>query len=179
MWHRVLLLVLALSPLGATTSWAESPGTVAVIGTGDLGDSLGPRFASLGYTVIYGSRDPESEHIAALVAETGTGASAALPADAAADADIVVLAIPWPAMETVARSLGDLDGKIVIDPSMPFKQGADGYPEHLFTTSSAEMIQDSRESRCPRGQDLGDHGLAYHRRSERGGRRGEHAGGVG
>ena len=142
MWHRVLLLVLALSPLGATTSWAESPGTVAVIGTGDLGDSLGPRFASLGYTVIYGSRDPESERVAALVAETGAGASAALPADAAAKADIVVLAIPWPAMETVARSLGDLDGKIVIDPSMPFKQGADGYPERLFATSSAEMIQD-------------------------------------
>ena len=143
MWHRVLVLVLALSPLGATSTAAESPRTIAVIGTGDLGDSLGPRFASLGHTVIYGSRDPEAERVVALIARTGAGASAALPADAAARADIVVLAIPWPAMETVAQSLGDLDGKIVIDPSMPFKQGADGYPQHLFEkTSSAEMIRD-------------------------------------
>ena len=129
MLHRVLVLLLALAPFGATSTAAESPQTIAVIGTGDLGDSLGPRFASLGHKVIYGSRDPKAERIAALVARTGAGASAALPADAAAKADIVVLAIPWPAMETVAQSLGDLDGKIVIDPSMPFKQGADGYPD--------------------------------------------------
>jgi predicted dinucleotide-binding enzyme len=44
-------------------------------------------------------------------------------------------------METVAQSLGDLDGKIVIDVSMPFDQGEDGYPKHLLETSSAEMIQ--------------------------------------
>jgi predicted dinucleotide-binding enzyme len=138
MWHCVFVLMLAL---GAAAVAAESPGTVAVIGTGDMGDSVGPRLAGLGYKVIYGSRDPKSERVAALVRSTGHGASAALPADAAADADIVLLAVPWPAMETSARNLGDLDGKIVIDISMPFKQGKDGYPESLFETSSAEMIQ--------------------------------------
>ena len=35
-------------------------------------------------------------------------------------------------METVAQSLGNLDGKIVIDVSMPFEQGDDGYPKHLL-----------------------------------------------
>lgn len=114
---------------------------IAVIGTGDMGDTLGPRFAGLGYRVIYGSRDPGSEKVKALVARTGNAASAAEPANAAAAADIVVLAVPWPAMETVAQNLGDLGGKIVIDISMPFKQGSDGYPEPLFETSSAEMIQ--------------------------------------
>jgi predicted dinucleotide-binding enzyme len=143
MWHhRVILLLLALSPLGASPGWAESPGTVAIIGTGDMGDSLGPRLAGLGYTVVYGSRDPEAGRIAELVAKTGDGASAALPADATAKADIIVLAVPWPAMEQVAQSLGDLDGKILIDISMPFTQGEDGYPEHMFKTSSAEMIRD-------------------------------------
>ena len=44
-------------------------------------------------------------------------------------------------METVAQSLGDLKGKIVIDISMPFRQGKDGYPEPLMPASSAEMIQ--------------------------------------
>ena len=111
MGHRLFVLLLVVSPLGAAAIAAEEPETVAVIGTGDMGDSVGPRLAGLGYTVIYGSRDPKSERVAALVRSTGNGASAALPADAAADADIVLLAVPWPAMETSARNLGDLDGK--------------------------------------------------------------------
>ncbi len=127
--------------LCVVTCHAAEPESVAVIGTGDMGDTLGPRFSGLGYRVIYGSRDPQGEKVKALVARTGSAASAAIPAEAAAQADIVVLAVPWPAMETVAQNLGDLGGKIVIDISMPFKQGEDGYPEPLLQTSSAEMIQ--------------------------------------
>jgi predicted dinucleotide-binding enzyme len=114
---------------------------VAVIGTGDMGDSLGPRFAELGYPVIYGSRDPDSEKVRALVQKTGHGASAATQIEAAQAGKIVVLAVPWPAMETVAQSLGSLDGKLVIDFSMPSVQGEDGYMVSLVETSSAEMIQ--------------------------------------
>ncbi len=123
------------------TCLAAETDTVAVIGTGDMGDSLGPRFAELGYRVVYGSRSPGSERVKALVARTKGDASAATQAEAAQQADIVLTLVPWPAMETVAQSLGNLDGKIVIDVSMPFKQGDDGYPEHLLETSSAEMIQ--------------------------------------
>lgn len=115
--------------------------TVAVIGTGDMGDSLGPRFAELGYRVIYGSRNPESNRVQALVKKTGKSASATTQMEAAQQADIVLTLVPWPAMETVAQNLGNLDGKIVVDVSMPFRQGDDGYPEHLLKTSSAEMIQ--------------------------------------
>ena len=120
---------------------AEEMGTVGVIGTGDMGDSLGPRFAELGYRVVYGSRTPDSDRVKALVEMTGPNASATTQLEAAQQADIVLTLVPWPAMETVAQSLGNLDGKIVIDVSMPFKQGDDGYPEHLLETSSAEMIQ--------------------------------------
>ena len=34
---------------------------IAVIGTGDMGDSLGVRLAGLGYNVVYGSRNPSGE----------------------------------------------------------------------------------------------------------------------
>ncbi|MGI9264462.1 MAG: NADPH-dependent F420 reductase [Gammaproteobacteria bacterium] len=114
---------------------------VAVIGTGDMGDSLGPRFAELGYPVVYGSRNPDSEKVLALVQKTGHGASAATQIEAAQAGKIVVLAVPWPAMETVAQSLGSLDGKLIIDFSMPSVQGEDGYMVSLVETSSAEMIQ--------------------------------------
>ncbi|HEU4517541.1 MAG TPA: NAD(P)-binding domain-containing protein [Steroidobacteraceae bacterium] len=131
-------IFLAAVLCAATCNAAE---TVAVIGTGDMGDTLGPRFAELGYRVIYGSRDPQSEKVRTLVTRTGHGASAATQVEAAAKADIVILAVPWPAMETVAQKLGDLGGKIVIDISMPFRQGKDGYPEPLLQSSSAEMIK--------------------------------------
>jgi predicted dinucleotide-binding enzyme len=140
MTKRGLVLLPASALLLAFAGHAETQ-TVAVIGTGDMGDSLGSRFAELGYRVVYGSRTPEADNVRALVEETGPNASATTPAAAARQGDIVVLAVPWPAMETAARSLGDLDGKIVIDVSMPFAQGSDGYPEHLLATSSAEMIQ--------------------------------------
>ncbi|MDZ7644927.1 MAG: NAD(P)-binding domain-containing protein [Woeseiaceae bacterium] len=115
--------------------------TVAVIGTGDMGDSLGPRLAGLGYQVIYGSRSPDSDRVKALVERTGNNASATTQMAAAKQGDIVLLLVPWPPMETVAQSLGDLSGKIVVDVSMPLEQAEDGYPKHMLETSSAEMIQ--------------------------------------
>ena len=120
---------------------ARAAETVAVIGTGDMGNSLGPRLASLGYLIAYGSRDPSRDSVQRLVELTGPGATATTQKAAAQSADIVVLAVPWPAMVQVAQSLGDLEGKIVIDVSFPFEQGPDGYPQSTVETSSAEMIQ--------------------------------------
>jgi len=62
------------------------PETVAVIGTGDMGDSLGPLFAKQGHRVVYGSRHPDSERAMALVTRTGNSASTTTqsPADWAA-----------------------------------------------------------------------------------------------
>ena len=114
---------------------------VAIIGTGDMGDSLGPRLAGLGYPVVYGTRDPNGEKTQQLLQVTGHNATAMSAADAASRGRIVILAVPWPAMESVAQNLGSLDGKIVVDISMPSVQGDDGYHVPLLETSSAEMIQ--------------------------------------
>ena len=100
---------------------------------------IGARLADLGYPVIYGSRSPDSERVQAVVAKTGNGASAASQQEAANRGDIIFLPIPWPAMETAAQNLGNLDGKIVVDPSVPWIQGDDGYPKVSVTPSSAEL----------------------------------------
>ncbi len=115
--------------------------TIAMIGTGEVASALGPRFAELGHEVVYGSRSPDSPDVQELVGATGDGASAALPRDAAAQADIVVLAVPWNAAEEVALGLGDLTGKIVIDPVNPRIVGDEGYRDYPTYTSSAERIQ--------------------------------------
>ncbi len=137
----ILIFFLALYAASMSAQSATSKGSVAIIGTGDMGDSLGPRFAGLGYRVIYGSRHPESDSSKALVTRTGNGASITYSKDAAQKADIVVLAVGWPAMRKVATSLGSLDGKIVIDISTAAQQADDGYFESVVETSSAEMIQ--------------------------------------
>lgn len=116
--------------------------TIAVLGTGDMGNSFGPRLAALGYRIIYGSRNPASDKVTMLVEKTGHGPTATTQKDAAQLGSIVLLALPWPAMESIVQNIGDLDGKVLIDMSWPPSKFADdGYEEITIATSSAEMIQ--------------------------------------
>ncbi|MEP4485119.1 MAG: NAD(P)-binding domain-containing protein [Halioglobus sp.] len=139
---RLFLALLLLTPAFVSGA-SEVPDkvTVAIIGTGDMGDSLGPAFARLGYPVVYGSRSPDSERSQKLIATTGHDARVTTQKAAAQAGQIVVLAIPWPAMRDVAQNLGPLGGKIVIDISTAAKQAEDGYFTSVVETSSAEMIQ--------------------------------------
>jgi hypothetical protein len=91
--------------------------TIAVIGTGNVGAALGPEFAAQGHTIVYGSREPQRDDVQALVARTDGNASAATPEQAVAGADMVVLAVPGTAAVEVTENLGDLAGKIIIDPT--------------------------------------------------------------
>ncbi|MCH7820940.1 MAG: NADPH-dependent F420 reductase [Proteobacteria bacterium] len=133
---RILIFAMAIVAM-ANPAAAE---TIAVIGTGDVATALGPAFAAQGHTIVYGSRDPSRASVEELVAVTGDGASATTPAAAAASADIVVLAVPGLLVEEIVRSLGDLSGKIIIDPTNPLQQSS-GALTHAVETSNAAIIQ--------------------------------------
>ncbi len=117
--------------------------SVAVIGTGEVGSTLGKRWAALGYKIVYGSRTPDDDRVKKLVSETGHGASAENNADAAAKSELALLALPWVATEDVIKGMGDLTGKILMDPINGLKvtNGRFEAPPGL-ETSSGEMIQD-------------------------------------
>lgn len=115
--------------------------TIAVVGTGNVGAALGQRFAGEGHAVIYGSREPDRDDVQALVARTDGNARAAEPAAAAGAADIIVLAVPWEIAVDLTRTLGDLSGRIVIDPTNPRVIAADGLRDYAFDDSNAERIQ--------------------------------------
>lgn len=115
--------------------------TIAMVGTGNVGSSLGPMFAELGHEIIYGSRSPDRADIRELVGRTAGNASAATPAEAAARADVVVLAVPWNTVESVMANIGDLSGKIVIDPTNPRMVGDDGLRDFAVDPSNAEWVQ--------------------------------------
>lgn len=81
---------------------------IAVIGTGNIGGTLGSRWREAGQGVVYGSRNPGG---------TGPGGAPllAIP-EAVASAEVVLLAVPGPAVPDVVNALGRaLDGKVVID----------------------------------------------------------------
>jgi predicted dinucleotide-binding enzyme len=138
---RMLLPIFAAA-LGCGRAVAQDKPLVAIIGTGTLAEALGPAMGERGYPVIYGSRDPARESVRALVGRTGSKASAIGPRQAAAQAPIVVLAVPGEVVEDVASSLGDLDGKIIIDVSGGQKRLApDGYLELVSDSTRAERIQ--------------------------------------
>ena len=116
--------------------------TIAVIGTGNVGMAIGTEFAGLGHEVIYGSRSPLSLKTLDLVAKTGNDASAALPAEAAAKADVVVLAVPGMVTAEVAQGLGDLAGKIIIDATNPLKREGEVLQfEYGVATSNGQIVQ--------------------------------------
>jgi len=120
-----------------TTAWAD---TIAIIGSGDVAVALGPQFARQGHKIVYGSRDPSQERVVTLVAETAHGASATTPAEAVKAADIVVLAVPGMMVAQITKSLGDLSGKIIIDPTNHLTESEKGL-KHSVDTSNAEIIQ--------------------------------------
>ncbi|MDX1516406.1 MAG: NADPH-dependent F420 reductase [Woeseiaceae bacterium] len=114
--------------------------TIAIIGTGDVAGALGPEFAAQGHRIVYGSRDPERRSVRELVARTGGGASATTQAESVIDADIVVLAVPGLMVGEITRGLGDLSGKIIIDPTNPLERTMLKF-RHAVDSSNAEIIQ--------------------------------------
>jgi 8-hydroxy-5-deazaflavin:NADPH oxidoreductase len=84
---------------------------VAVIGTGFIGGILGRSLAEAGHQVTFGSRHPEDDEVAADSSAVVSSVSAALAA-----ADLVILALPGPAVPELVQSQGEaLSGKLVID----------------------------------------------------------------
>lgn len=138
--HTFLFAVLAGVVL-APGIHAQRP-TVAIIGTGNMASAMGPRLAEAGYTVVYGSRDPDRASVRELVARTDSGARALGQAGAAATGDVIVLAVPWEAMRAVVTSLGDVTGRVLLDFSATARPGEDGYMEAGVETSSSELIQE-------------------------------------
>jgi NADPH-dependent F420 reductase len=140
-FHWFIALSLTLTTF-LTAPDPASAETIALIGTGNVGGALGRRFAENGHTVVYGSRNPLANDVVALVNETGHGAVALSPAQAAAQSRVVVLAIPWAATEDVVRGLGDLSGKIIVDPTNPRVMASDGFADYPPTLedSNAERI---------------------------------------
>ena len=114
--------------------------TLGIIGAGQIGSQLARLGVANGYDVVVSnSRGPAT--LEGLVAELGPRARAALPAEAAAAGDLVIVTIPLHAID--ALPLPELAGKTVIDTNNYYPQ-RDGNILALDeeTSTTAELLQD-------------------------------------
>ena len=104
---------------------------IGVIGAGRIGGGAARLLARAGHELLLSySRDPDKLRAQA----EEIGARAGTPAEAAAFGDVVILAVPWPAIDDAVTQAGSLDAKIVIDTTNPFGAGGWEVPEGRTTT---------------------------------------------
>jgi predicted dinucleotide-binding enzyme len=116
--------------------------TIAVLGTGRFGGTIGKRLSAIGYQVVYGSRTPDAARVRALVTDSGPRATAGPQRDAVARGTIVVFAVPWESVKDLLPGLGDLTGKLLVDPMIAKPKVIDGNPfPPDIPTSTAEQLQ--------------------------------------
>ena len=110
--------------LGDTLRMEAPKYKIAVIGgTGREGGGLALRWAASGHDVIVGGRLVEKAAAAAAEMNEKLGRSAVrglANAEAAQQADVIVLAVPWSAQQATALELAAaLSGKVLIDVTVP------------------------------------------------------------
>lgn len=72
---------------------------ITIVGAGNVGGTLGGRWATAGHDVRYAGRGDITQSVEG--------------------ADVVVLATPWGAMTQIALQLGDLAGTVLVDATNP------------------------------------------------------------
>lgn len=97
---------------------------IAVIGAGNVGGTLGRRWAELGHEVAFGVRRP-AEGAAAVKGGDALprGARVTTPAEAVQGAEVVLLATPWGAVRDALAELGPLDSVVLLDATNPLGAG--------------------------------------------------------
>lgn len=111
---------------------------IGILGSGLMGSALGTVWARAGHTILFTySRDVAK--LEALAQQAGNGASAATPAEVVAQADVLLIAVPWHRVDDLLAEAGSLNGKIVISCMLPMTADDSGLALG-FTTSGAEEL---------------------------------------
>jgi predicted dinucleotide-binding enzyme len=114
---------------------------IAILGAGNVGGTLGASLAAEGHEVQFAVRDPKANKYEELVKKAGKKTRASAIREAVADAEVVILATPWPATQQALKEAGDLAGKILLDCTNPLKSDLSGLSVDS-ESSGGEMVAD-------------------------------------
>jgi 8-hydroxy-5-deazaflavin:NADPH oxidoreductase len=127
---------------GSIRSYAYSV-RIAIVGAGRIGGNAARLWSRAGHDVIICfSRHPDQ--LAARAAELGDHVGAASPAHAVADADVVMLAVPWDAIDRALDETGSLAGKVVLDATNQFGAGPKPAPGQTVAQFNSARLPGAR-----------------------------------
>lgn len=115
----ITFLLTFLGMVSADFGLAQAPSTstpmkIGIIGSGNIGGTLGTFWAKAGHQVLFSSRNPEN--LKPLVEKAGSQARAGTVREAIAFGDVILVAVPYGSMPQIASDYSKhLAGKIVID----------------------------------------------------------------
>src|SRR5689334_19257796 len=91
---------------------------IGILGSGLMGGKLGTLFARAGHEVVFSYAHSEQK-LKRLAREAGPKASSGTPADAARDAEAVLLAVHWSRVDQVLKQAGKLSGTVIVSCTLP------------------------------------------------------------
>ncbi len=91
---------------------------VGILGSGLMGAKLGTIFARAGHDVVF-SYAQSNDKLKKLARDAQGHARAGTPAEAASDADAILLAVHWSRIDDVLKQAGDLSGKVILTCCLP------------------------------------------------------------
>jgi 8-hydroxy-5-deazaflavin:NADPH oxidoreductase len=94
---------------------------IGILGSGLMGGKLGTIFARVGHDVVFSYARTEQK-LNRLAREANGNARAGTPAEAAQNADAILLAVHWSRMDDVLNQTGDLSGKVIVSCSLPMNR---------------------------------------------------------
>jgi len=111
---------------------------IGILGSGLIGGKLGTVFARAGHEVVF-SYSRSAQKLKKLAREARGNARAGTPAEAAHEADALLLAVPWSRVDDVLKQAGNLAGKIIVTCSLPMHADDTGLAI-ANTSSGAEAL---------------------------------------
>ena len=119
---------------------------VGILGSGLMGGKLGTLFARAGHEVIFSYA--RSEHKLERLARAARGrARAGTPAEAARDAEALLLAVHWSRVDDVLQKAGDLSGKVIVSCSLPMNKSDTALVIGQSSSGAEELAKRARTAR--------------------------------
>ena len=111
---------------------------IGILGSGLMGAKLGTIWARAGHEVVF-SYARSQQKLKKLAREAQGNARAGTPAEAAREADAVLLAVHWSRVDEVLQQAGDVSGKVIVTCSLPMNADDTGLVI-AHTSSGAEQL---------------------------------------
>jgi hypothetical protein len=114
---------------------------ITIIGAGNVGGALALGWAKAGHQVILGVRNLDDSEIKALVA-ANKNISAKSVTDAAKEAEVILVSVPVAAIKDVAKALGEVKSKIIIDATNSVFQKPEPYAHGVEAFKALTKCED-------------------------------------